>query len=142
MKKILFVACLAFSAFISYAAPTEKALASFNRCFPDAKDVQWVDDHESYMVYFARENEKFRLWYNKDGVVIKSIKYYGKDGLPVFLRSRVEDKYKDKKIYGITEVTTDAGVLYQLILEDDKRWYHVNSDATGNMSIVEKFHKA
>ena len=62
--------------------------------------------------------------------------------LSPFILARIQQKYTGKKVFGITEVSSDAGLNYYIILEDDKKWYHVTSDATGNLSLEDKYNKA
>ena len=45
-------------------------------------------------------------------------------------------------MFGVTEVATDAGVTYHIILEDAKKWYHVTADGSGFMQLEKKLTKA
>ena len=47
-----------------------------------------------------------------------------------------------KKFFGVTEITTESDVTYYIILEDEKTWTHVQSDAFGNMFTEKKLKKA
>jgi hypothetical protein len=59
-----------------------------------------------------------------------------------FIASKIKEKYSNKSIKGITEIQDDSGLSYQLILQDEKNWYIVNSDEAGNMTVKNKFKKA
>lgn len=119
----------------------EKVLTSFNKIFPDAAKAVWTEDAEGYHVYFEKGDIKFRLQYNDEGVVTKSIRYYSAELLPPMILSSVKHKYSDKRIFGITEVTTAAALEYHIVLEDDKKWYNIVSDPTGNLSLKNKYNK-
>jgi hypothetical protein len=58
------------------------------------------------------------------------------------VKARVEKNYPGKEIFGITEVASDEGVQYEIILEDQKRWYHIVSDVYGNTTVTDKFYKS
>jgi hypothetical protein len=141
MKKILLMLLMAYSSLNCLAAPNEKVLTSFIRSFPEAKNVIWGEDASLDVVYFSRGAEQCRLWYTKEGEVQKSIRYYPKELLHPFIRARVEAKYKDKSISGITEVNSAAGVEYNITLEDSDKLYFVKSDATGNLVMDKKMTK-
>ena len=67
--------------------------------------------------------------------------YYEKD-LPIYILVKTKERYKGKKIFGVTEISSDAGITYNIILEDDKHWITVKSDGGGNMSVIQKLRKA
>jgi len=47
-----------------------------------------------------------------------------------------------KKVFGVTEMTTDSAVEYYIKLEDATNWITVKSNVDGNLSVVEKYKKA
>ena len=53
----------------------------------------------------------------------------------------MNEKYPGKKIFGITEVSTSDMITYHIVLEDNKYWLNVQSDATGNISLEKKLIK-
>ena len=54
----------------------------------------------------------------------------------------MNEKYPGKKIFGITEVSDNEKVTYHIVLEDEKYWYNVESDATGVIKLDKKLEKA
>ncbi len=85
-----------------------------------------------------------RSWisYDEEGNILRSRRYYFEDMLPLLIKAKIDKRYSDKKIYGITELASDAEVAYYIILEDDKNWLTVKSDSYGNMTIYQQFKKA
>lgn len=141
MKKILLLAVAVYCSISSFAEPTEKILTSFNKAFPQAKNVSWTEDESAYVVYFAKGEEQCRIWYSKEGEILKTIRYYENNLLHPFIRAKVEEKYKDRQIHSVTEVSSTAGTEYFIVLQDDKKWYHVRSDAAGNLALDKKLNK-
>jgi|SRR5438045_569957 predicted transcriptional regulator with HTH domain len=141
MKKILLGIAILFSA-IAYSTPNEKILKNFSDAFPKAENVTWYESENDTQVQFNSGKIKCKLWYDADGNVTKTNRYYTQESLSPFILARVQQKYNGKKIYGITEVSSDEGLNYFIILEDEKKWYHVTSDSIGNLKLEDKYNKA
>ncbi len=144
MKKLL-LALTVFASTILYATPIDvdaKIEKKFNETFPKAEKVVWYESDHNYEVLFLNGAVKCRMIYNKEGQVIKTTRYYKEDGLCPFILANLKTKYSGKKIFGITEVNNETGIRYYIILEDDKKWYHVNADGAGNMTLDKKLNKA
>ena len=144
MKKIILIAATVFfCASASFAAdPTQKVLDAFNKTFQQVKDVSWQDVDNKFEANFSQNNITFRIMYDGDGNVVKSIRYYYGQTLPIFIQAKLAKKYDGKKVFGVTEVSTDSELTYYIILEDDKTWTHIQSDAFGNMFTEKKLKKA
>lgn len=56
--------------------------------------------------------------------------------------AKVKEKFPGKKIFGVTEVTTCDGIVYTIVLEDDKNWTTITSNEIGNLTVVQKLKKA
>lgn len=120
----------------------EKILKSFKQTFPDAEQVKWLEQADRYTVNFKENGILTKIDYDKDGNFISSLRYYTEKNLPINILCRLQKKYADKKVFGVTEMTSDATVEYYIKLEDDQNWITVKSNADGNMQVVEKYRKA
>jgi hypothetical protein len=58
------------------ATPNEKVLSQFTSVFPHAGNVEWTDVEQQYKVQFLNEGVKCMLWYDADGNVVRSHRYY------------------------------------------------------------------
>jgi hypothetical protein len=142
MKRFTLTFILAYFSLICFAGPNGKVLESFKRLCPSATNVSWAEEGDYYVVHFTKEKETIKMWYSQDAEVVKTLRYYGKDLLCPLVKARVEKNYPGKEIFGITEVASDEGVQYEIILEDHKRWYHIVSDVYGNTTVTDKFYKS
>ena len=124
------------------AVPNEKVLESFTSSFPHADSVQWYEGDHDYNVYFLQDGIRCRVWYDELGNVKKSLRYYDGSKLPPLVLGNLSKKYPDLKIFGVTELSSPEQFVYQIAMEDDKKWYMVNADATGNLSMTSKLTKA
>jgi len=119
----------------------EKLLATFKQTFPDAQQVRWVEAKDKYTVNFSENGILTKIDYDMDGNFVSSLRYYTEKNLPINLLCKLQKKYADKKVFGVTELTADNVVEYYIKLEDDKNWITVKSNADGNMQVVEKYKK-
>ena len=120
----------------------EKLLQTFRQTFPDAQQVRWQEDPDTYTVNFTENSILTKIRYDKDGNFLSSLRYYSEKNLPVSILCRLEKKYPGKKVFGVTEMTTDSQVEYYIKLEDEKTWITIHSNADGAMQVVEKYNKA
>ena len=140
---------LAVTALLSlsiYAAPpsavNEKVLQAFEKSFKNASDVVWHEYKDSYEVKFLHNSIDSRITYDADGNVLKSMRYYGEEQLPLFVRAKLQKQYAGKTVFGVTELASDGELDYYIVLEDAKTWSHVKCTSTGNMEVYKKYKKA
>ena len=102
MKKlILNVACILIVSSL-IAAPGTKLIQKFNETFPNAKNVKWNDDKEGYYVSFYQNDDFKKILYNKDGEFVCSWRYSNGDELPTNIIMKLNKKYGEAKIVGVT----------------------------------------
>src|SRR5258708_14884323 len=121
---------------------SEKILETFKQAFPKAEQVKWMEQADKYTVNFKEDGILTKSDYDKDGNFVSSLRYYTEKNLPVNIICKLQKKYADKKVFGVTEMTTDAAVEYYIKLEDATTWTTVKSNADGNLQVVEKYKKA
>jgi len=144
MKKILLSAAIVFSFSFTAMAddPSQKVLDAFNKTFPHVKDVAWTESEQSYEVKFKQNEVLSKVTYDRDGNIVKTLRYYYEQNLPLLVLSKVKNKFSDKKIYGVTEESSDEGTFYHIILEDEKHWINITADSYGGIKVDKKFNKA
>ena len=141
MKQILFAALIFVSASSFTDIPNEKVLNAFEKTFSQATDVKWTDVDNNYEASFTQADVKLRVQYDSEGNVIRSIRYYKAQMLPILIQSKIQKKYSDKKIHSVTEITSPEAIGYHIILEDAKTWTNIKSDIYGNLTVENKFTK-
>ena len=144
MKKILLSAAIVFAFSFSAMAgdPGQKVLDAFNKTFPHVKEVAWTESEQSYEVKFKQNEILSKVTYDKDGNILKTLRYYYEQNLPLLVLSKVKNKFSDKKIYGVTEESSEEGTFYHIILEDEKHWINITADSYGGIKLDNKFNKA
>ena len=149
IKRIILTVCCIFAISAGvFAGPgpdltiSEKMLQAFKKTFPDAQEVKWAEQEDKYTVNFKQGDILTKVEYDKDGNFLSSLRYYSEKGLPISVLCRLQKKYADKKIFGVTELATENSVEYYIKMEDAQNWITVRSNAEGNMQVVEKYKKA
>jgi hypothetical protein len=120
---------------------SDKLLHAFRQAFPDAKQVKWMEEPNGYEVSFRQNDILTKVVYDKDGQFVSSLRFYTEKNLPVNIICRLQKKYPGKTVWGVTELSTESSVEYDVVLVDDRKWYRVRSDAEGNMQTIEKYNK-
>lgn len=143
MKK-MFLAIAVFASSLAFANPSvdEKIEKNFKESFPKAEKVTWYENDSFYEVLFTNNQVTCRMWYDHDGNVTKTERYYKEDGLNPFILAKLNKKFDGKKVFGVTEISSDGGTTYNIVMEDDKRWYQVSADGAGNIRLEKKMLKA
>jgi hypothetical protein len=144
MKKNAIFLCSLMICIASFASASvnEKVLKSFKETFPTAEEVKWQEFSDNYIVNFVEGGVRNRINYDKDGNLLSATRYYGQENLPVNILCKIKKKYPDAKVFGVTELETEASVEYYIKLEDETNWITVKSDMVGNTAVVEKYKKA
>ena len=119
-----------------------KVLEAFAKTFKDAQNVTWSTSELTYEVRFDQNKVSARITYDKQGNIIKTMRYYTEEQLPLIVLTKVKNKYSDKKIYGVVEVSSDEGTYFHITLEDAKNWLNIKSDSYGSTVVESKFKKA
>lgn len=143
MKKILLAAIVFASSFRAMADdPNQKVLDAFNKTFSHVKEVAWTENEHSYEVKFKQNEILSKVTYDKEGNITKTLRYYYEQSLPLLILSKVKTKFSDKKIFGVTEESSDEGTYYHVVLEDEKHWINVTADSFGGIKVDKKYNKA
>jgi hypothetical protein len=143
MKRILLAAIVFVSSFSAMADdPSEKVLEAFNKTFPNVKEVAWTENEQSYEVKFKQNEVLSKITYDRNGNILKTLRYYYEQNLPLLVLSKVKSRFNDKKVFGVTEESSEEGTYYHIILEDEKHWINITADSYGGIKVDKKFNKA
>src|SRR3954469_1172062 len=141
MKKFIIATCsLLFISLAAFAdSPNEKVLKAFNATFTSPQEVTWYDHDDFFDVTFVQNGVRSNVKYDKEGNFVSSIRYYSEQNLPVNILCQLRKKFGDKKVFGVTEMTSLEEVNYYIKLEDDKSWITVKVSGNGHVESVEKY---
>jgi len=139
MKKIILnVACILIVSSL-FAAPGTKLIQKFNETFPNAKSVKWNDDKAGFYVSFYQNEDFKKILYNKDGEFVCSWRYSNGDELPTNIIMKLNKKYGEAKILGVTELTTEGNSFYEVKLSKGPKLYCITLLTDGSITNENKF---
>lgn len=143
MKKMFLHAAALLLSLGAWASPEvdERIKAFFESQHPEAQAVSWYQVGDLTEVYFKQDDMTCRITYDRRGGIVHTLRYYGAQHLPPFIQARVARRYADKQVFGVTEIMSAEGILYEVILEDSRQWLNVQLDAAGHIVKVVKSRK-
>jgi hypothetical protein len=141
IKKTVLAAAIIMLSLPALASPGEALIRLFSRTFPDAQYIRWTEDREYYAVSFVQNDTQCRIWYDKDGTVVHSLRYCREAELPMAVLLAVKKKHHDRRIDGVIEITNREVVTYELIMSDKNKVYAVAVNAYGEISPKYSFRK-
>jgi len=146
MKKVLYLVVLltSLSAAANTAPPeiSDKVIKAFKETFSEAENVNWREMENSCQADFKISEIKVRAIYDKEGVLLQTVRYYDEKNLPANILAKLKNKESDKEIFGVTEISTENEIAFHIVLKDEKNWYWMKSDAVGNMELTQKLKRA
>lgn len=93
---------------------------TFEQGYPNAADVEWEKEGESYKVEFEIDRKDHEIWYTADGNTSKTEKQISENDLPQAIQSAISSSYSEYNIDSV-EMTEEGGsATYQVELE--KGW--------------------
>jgi hypothetical protein len=120
---------------------TDKIENSLKNSFSNSEKVVWSEKDNCYTT-FVNNKVKYKIWYNKNGEVVKTIRSYSEDELSPFMLAKIKHNYEGKSIFLVTEVINVEGIYYYIILEDDKKWYRIKADGSKSLTVVMEYDKS
>ena len=143
MKKIILgmamLVAFSLSAFATSEPINGKVIKEFKKTYPAATHVNWYEGKDYYQVTFTQYDMRSTIYFNNEDHIFRSLRYYKEDQLPPFIAENIKAKYKNKKIKSIVEISEmGMGLFYQIVVEDSRNLFIVQSDQYGNLHTEKK----
>ena len=140
MKKAIlyFVTCVLLVTSAA-AMPGSKILQRFSQTFPNAQNIRWRDDKAGFFVSFTQNGNFNKVFYNTAGDFVYSLKYYHADALPTNIAMALNKQFGESKVIGVTEITTQNNMVYNIKLTKEDKLYDLNVLADGSVTKQEEF---
>lgn len=147
MKKIFVIVLLVCQLFIEVAYSmepqiNEKVMKTFRQLFSMAEHVNWNSKQNVFFAGFKLNGIQTKAAFKKNGELIYTIRYYAEEMLPTFVLYKIKSKYAKYTIHGVTEVTTNDILFYEVVLKNEKNYVYVSSDSQGNLKSMRRFKRA
>ncbi len=143
MKKLFVLVLLATATAPAFATDSldTKMVEKFTVNNPKAENIKWSDNEGRKEVYYTNADVTCHIWFDANGQVIKTRRYYSEKDLAPFLKARINEEFPGKKIFGITENSDARSLNYVITLQDETNWITVKSTATGEMTVTTTLQK-
>lgn len=147
MKKRITALLLLLSVMtMSYAEPRPADLKvskilqeNLAKAFPGAADVKWEKIGDFYVADFKHDKDKISAYFEEEGVLYKTTRYIDANSLPLAVARSLNDRFSLKdKAKKVLEVSRQNGTYYLISFEYNDKKYIVDSDPSGNLSVVKK----
>ncbi|MCC6286393.1 MAG: hypothetical protein IT249_00770 [Chitinophagaceae bacterium] len=125
----------------SPSAVNEKVLKAFKETFTSAEQVKWNETENNYSVRFVQDDIRYIVYYNSNGEILSSMRFYEPAKLPVNILKAISQGYTDKTAFGVTEITAGDEVAFFVRMEDAKYYYTIKFNVFGEGSRYEKLKK-
>ena len=142
MKTILSIMLLVASLQVSAKDPKADIVSQFKETY---KNAIIISTHTKgfFMWIYAKEcNVKTVLKYNRRGNVVESFRYFTNELLTPMQALKLKNDYSDMKLHSVTEWMNGKSTVYRIVLFDDEKWIHIDSDSNANFKVVNEFDKA
>lgn len=132
----------ALSCFLLCSNPVSTINEHLDRVPPNFRNTPPAGSLEFFEVVAVENGIRSHLVFNGAGDVVRCQRYYQEKDLSPFVAAKVKYRFPGFTIFGVTEVTTSAGVRYTVIIEDPRYWIHVESTDNGLLTVKKKYKKA
>lgn len=119
----------------SFANPTDginkKAVASFNKDFSDARNIQWQQRDNYVMATFSLNNEIMFAYYNANGELLGVLRNILSDKLPISQLVSLKKDYSGYWISNLFEANMNDESTYYVTLENADEELVLKSSGNG-----------
>lgn len=118
-----------------------KAIKDFTKTFKKSADARWFVINDGFLAEFNFDGITTKVFYDRKGKWIASIRNYYENNLPRDIRHQVKSHYYDYNIYYVQEVTVGDKIAYLVKIEDNATMKTIRV-LDGEMSETESFDKS
>jgi len=104
---------------------SEVTLKSFNRQYKNASNIVWSTLNEGNCVKFSLDEIEYRVFYNKKGRWMSTIKNLPNERLPWHVANRIKQEYPGFNVFFAQHVHTSMGQAYVIKIEKGESWKQV-----------------
>jgi hypothetical protein len=121
--------------------PDQEVLKLFNQEFAKAEEVTWSKQDDFDKATFMLGGSRAIAFFNQEGKLEGSARDINFAQLPLVVMTAVEKRFANAMIYTVTEISSENGTSYRVVLETENKKFRIKADQDGNTSIMEKLKK-
>jgi hypothetical protein len=144
MKNMILSSALLFSVAVHSAVAgvypgNEKVVKTFNEVFKNARNIIWSNTAHLYNVSFSIASVRASAILDNKGNLLQTVRYYNEDRLPATILYAIRKDYPRKDIFGVTEVSNKHGIIYRIVLKDEKSYMYIHANSYGESEVISKY---
>lgn len=137
MKKVISAVLLLACQYVAGASviqlsTNEPVMKTFNQVFKNATNIAWKLEKKKTYASFTIGSMPVKACFDHKGNLIQTTRYYKEENLPVFVKLRIKEQYKNWDVFGVTELSAKNILHYTVVLKKDKYMYVITLDNNGN----------
>ena len=117
-----------------------KAVKIIKRSYRNISEENWFQLETGYMVKFIKDNIPTKVYFNKKGNWIGTIRKMNEKEVPKDIRGMIKSNFSEYKINLFQEITVDIHIVYISYLENEEGFKNVRI-CDGEMDIMNEFKK-
>jgi hypothetical protein len=118
-----------------------RAAENFKKSFKEQDSVKWIDEGNAIIAFFSRNQIPIRCVYNKNGILIHTLRSYSSDNTPEDIRAILDRDYPKAEIIALVQVNENNMQFYYAQLQDRCK-YKTVVIYDGETALVKEFNKA
>ena len=108
-----------------------KVMRSFISSYSNVTDPKFVKYYGGYVVYFAQDDIRYKVYYMTTGELKCTIRQYEAKYLPIEYRQLVENSYPGYSIFLVTEVIKKGRTRYEVKIENEATFKDIRLEDGG-----------
>jgi hypothetical protein len=117
-------------------------IRSFLKTYKDVSDEKWIEVMEGFVAMFNYNGTDYQVAYDKRGNLLRTIRSFNEEKMPLDLRHIVKSNYYDYEINRVHEVETPLNpVTYMIQLVGKKELIDLRI-CDGEVEELQKFNKS
>jgi len=119
----------------------QRAIASFNSEFGNAKNVSWTQDRQYFRASFNLNNQVLYAYYDQKGELMAVIHHILSNQLPIYLMSELKKAYKNYWITDLLVMASNEQSNYFVSLDNADETLVLKSDGSNQWSVYKRIKK-
>lgn len=147
MKKLTIIFAGLFLLFTTSAFTTtdvnvsSRIKSSFEKDFASISDATWSTKEDMYIALFKTEDKSMAAAYNDNGKLLSVSREINLSMLPIGVSLALKNKYADYNISNSVIELFSENTSYFIDAENAKHKIRLQSDSSGNLTVVSKTKK-
>jgi len=126
---------------VSAKDPKADIVSQFKETYKNATITSTHNKGFHTWIYAMDDGVKTVLKYNRRGQVVESFRYFKHEFLTPMQALKLKNEYPNMKLYSATEWMNGKAIVYRIVLVDDEKWIHLDSDSSANFKNINEFKK-